>query len=167
MFQVSQPPPAGHDNIPRRGSDNYYRSSYPVTLDGLLLLVSDLRTEMQGYRRGLDLGCSDPEDLDKDGMRALMAMVEADALSEGVEDFQKRNTSLKPAGIKRTHKQLLGMAETIDTIMMDLALAFRSTRKQNIESMVSNTVKAKVGRNDPCPCGSGKKYKSCCLKKIH
>lgn len=20
----------------------------------------------------------------------------------------------------------------------------------------------KVGRNDPCPCGSGKKYKSCC-----
>jgi uncharacterized protein YchJ len=23
----------------------------------------------------------------------------------------------------------------------------------------------KVGRNDPCPCGSGKKYKHCCLKK--
>lgn len=22
----------------------------------------------------------------------------------------------------------------------------------------------KVGRNDPCPCGSGKKYKKCCLK---
>ncbi len=21
-----------------------------------------------------------------------------------------------------------------------------------------------VGRNDPCPCGSGKKYKKCCLK---
>jgi len=25
------------------------------------------------------------------------------------------------------------------------------------------TVKANVGRNDPCPCGSGKKYKKCCL----
>ena len=25
--------------------------------------------------------------------------------------------------------------------------------------------KAKVGRNDPCPCGSGKKYKNCCLRK--
>jgi tetratricopeptide (TPR) repeat protein len=24
---------------------------------------------------------------------------------------------------------------------------------------------AKVGRNDPCPCGSGKKYKRCCLEK--
>src|ERR1700730_15707225 len=24
---------------------------------------------------------------------------------------------------------------------------------------------AKAGRNDPCPCGSGKKYKRCCLEK--
>jgi len=23
----------------------------------------------------------------------------------------------------------------------------------------------KVGRNDPCPCGSGKKFKSCCMRK--
>lgn len=23
----------------------------------------------------------------------------------------------------------------------------------------------KIGRNDPCPCGSGKKYKRCCLNK--
>jgi hypothetical protein len=22
----------------------------------------------------------------------------------------------------------------------------------------------KIGRNDPCPCGSGKKYKKCCMK---
>ena len=22
---------------------------------------------------------------------------------------------------------------------------------------------AKIGRNDPCPCGSGKKYKKCCM----
>ena len=25
--------------------------------------------------------------------------------------------------------------------------------------------KEKIGRNDPCPCGSGKKYKNCCLKE--
>ncbi len=24
----------------------------------------------------------------------------------------------------------------------------------------------KIGRNDPCPCGSGKKYKKCCLKDV-
>jgi uncharacterized protein YecA (UPF0149 family) len=23
-----------------------------------------------------------------------------------------------------------------------------------------------VGRNDPCPCGSGKKFKRCCLGKV-
>ena len=24
----------------------------------------------------------------------------------------------------------------------------------------------KIGRNDPCPCGSGKKFKKCCLGKV-
>ncbi|MCA9399026.1 MAG: SEC-C domain-containing protein [Candidatus Omnitrophica bacterium] len=27
---------------------------------------------------------------------------------------------------------------------------------------IRNDESAKVGRNDPCPCGSGKKYKKCC-----
>ena len=26
--------------------------------------------------------------------------------------------------------------------------------------------KIKIGRNEPCPCGSGKKYKNCCMGKI-
>ena len=26
-------------------------------------------------------------------------------------------------------------------------------------------MEAKVYPNDPCPCGSGKKYKQCCMKK--
>ncbi len=36
-----------------------------------------------------------------------------------------------------------------------------------VPSVKSGTVvrsTKKVGRNDPCPCGSGKKYKKCCLK---
>ena len=28
----------------------------------------------------------------------------------------------------------------------------------------SETPRRKVGRNEPCPCGSGKKYKKCCLR---
>ncbi|MBV6682350.1 SEC-C domain-containing protein [Bacillus sp. JRC01] len=31
-----------------------------------------------------------------------------------------------------------------------------NTRKSNTRAS------AKVGRNNPCPCGSGKKYKKCC-----
>ncbi len=26
---------------------------------------------------------------------------------------------------------------------------------------------SRVSRNDPCPCGSGKKYKQCCMSKEH
>jgi SEC-C motif len=41
---------------------------------------------------------------------------------------------------------------------------YGSTEPQRGESKRSKT--AKVGRNDPCPCGSGKKYKVCCFRKI-
>jgi hypothetical protein len=30
---------------------------------------------------------------------------------------------------------------------------------------IKNMQSAKIGRNQPCPCGSGKKYKRCCLEK--
>ena len=35
------------------------------------------------------------------------------------------------------------------------------------EETKANNMKdpSKVGRNDPCPCGSGKKYKKCCINK--
>ena len=39
--------------------------------------------------------------------------------------------------------------------------------QQRVKSEVNKTVVnqgPKVGRNDPCPCGSGKKYKNCCGK---
>ena len=56
----------------------------------------------------------------------------------------------------------------------------RAEIKQNIErkevskTQITNEDKSdmkktpkrvkKIGRNDPCPCGSGKKYKNCCGK---
>ncbi len=30
---------------------------------------------------------------------------------------------------------------------------------------INNTHTTKIGRNEPCPCGSGKKYKKCCMNK--
>ncbi len=30
---------------------------------------------------------------------------------------------------------------------------------------IKKTAEEKIGRNDPCPCGSGKKYKACCMNK--
>jgi uncharacterized protein YecA (UPF0149 family) len=65
--------------------------------------------------------------------------------------------------------------ETIKRRMEELTVAVpRATPKPNtpafdnavdpapVQPIVS---KEKVGRNAPCPCGSGKKYKKCCLKK--
>lgn len=31
--------------------------------------------------------------------------------------------------------------------------------------LATKSVKQKVGRNDPCPCGSEKKFKYCCINK--
>ena len=41
--------------------------------------------------------------------------------------------------------------------------------KKHISMQIPPTIKQmkkrKVGRNDPCPCGSEKKFKKCCLDK--
>lgn len=47
----------------------------------------------------------------------------------------------------------------------ELALQYAQIeRKQNDFGKKKPTKVIKVGRNDPCPCGSGKKYKKCCGK---
>jgi preprotein translocase subunit SecA len=43
-----------------------------------------------------------------------------------------------------------------------IAASQQSTEKKR--EPVRNVGK-KVGRNDPCPCGSGKKFKACCMRK--
>jgi hypothetical protein len=45
----------------------------------------------------------------------------------------------------------------------------RSLRDSDPDTAVSATVTRtaeRVGRNAPCPCGSGRKYKQCCLRKV-
>jgi preprotein translocase subunit SecA len=63
-----------------------------------------------------------------------------------------------------------GVATSVD----DLEEAFQRRKRRELESArmagagdrqpVQQVVRgaAKIGRNDPCPCGSGKKYKKCC-----
>jgi hypothetical protein len=42
--------------------------------------------------------------------------------------------------------------------------AFQASRRQM--ALEQNLFSGKVGRNDPCPCGSGKKFKKCCLSRM-
>jgi len=41
-----------------------------------------------------------------------------------------------------------------------------STKSNQVQSTPKKVPKKQAGRNDPCPCGSGKKYKKCCLKMV-
>jgi len=40
----------------------------------------------------------------------------------------------------------------------------KSTIKKEYNKTKTVVKEKKIGRNDPCPCGSGKKYKQCCMK---
>ena len=45
---------------------------------------------------------------------------------------------------------------------LDGTMAPKTSTPQN-QTVINN--EPRIGRNDPCPCGSGKKYKNCCGKK--
>jgi len=48
--------------------------------------------------------------------------------------------------------------------LMNVYEYFRKEREGDLGVDAPETRRnvSKVGRNDPCPCGSGKKYKKCC-----
>ena len=46
-----------------------------------------------------------------------------------------------------------------------MAIGKEIVRMDRGKEMEKPLPKQKAGRNDPCPCGSGKKYKKCCLDK--
>ncbi|PIP17193.1 MAG: preprotein translocase subunit SecA [Candidatus Portnoybacteria bacterium CG23_combo_of_CG06-09_8_20_14_all_37_13] len=49
-------------------------------------------------------------------------------------------------------------------LLNNIEIQTKSVKKQI--KQIEHEIKFKgVGRNDPCPCGSGKKYKKCCLNK--
>ncbi len=66
---------------------------------------------------------------------------------------------------------LMGLRQERSTPRPDYypeASELRAALKRYVEHVRAeepNPQKRKIGRNDPCPCGSGKKYKKCCLGK--
>ena len=66
---------------------------------------------------------------------------------------------------ERTKRQKVRMKALNDLAKYDNSLK-KQGESENTGSMVPFKRKsAKIGRNKPCPCGSGKKYKKCCLNK--
>lgn len=57
-------------------------------------------------------------------------------------------------------KMLLALLQAAQDSIHTWALKGNKRKKTHVQAPVS----IKVGRNDPCPCGSGKKHKKCCGK---
>lgn len=50
------------------------------------------------------------------------------------------------------------------TALARTLLAVHAALQADRDAAVAPIRREKVGRNDPCPCGSGRKYKKCCLR---
>ncbi len=95
----------------------------------------------------------------KDKVNALGADTIMGAMSQVGEEYKDRVEKLEEAVAEsnENEKATTEGAITGDTLeAMKRMGYFRKTRPIERDNK-------KIGRNDPCPCGSGKKYKNCCL----
>jgi len=106
---------------------------------------------MDHLREGIGLrgyGQKDPKrEYQREGFEMFMAMVERikeDALSKLCQVQIRREETVQEMQKKQERDYVMSRGE-------GPAAPKQVKRKE-----------AKVGRNDPCPCGSGKKYKKCC-----
>jgi SWIM/SEC-C metal-binding protein len=87
---------------------------------------------------------------------------------DGVKDV-KLGTEGNPAVVTvKTKERMKEVAATFEKNGWKYEINIDPDKAENITALKRllnppkpKTVKTKVGRNDPCPCGSGKKYKKC------
>lgn len=103
-------------------------------------------------KRALDEGLVDPFFM---GFESIQEAIKK-GKDEILYDLEKRN-SYKYRSIDDTVSELRGWA----CFNQPESNKDRNSAKKHASVRNDN----KTGRNDPCPCGSGKKYKKCCLGK--
>ncbi|MGB2578426.1 preprotein translocase subunit SecA [Elusimicrobium simillimum] len=80
---------------------------------------------------------------------------------------------------KESHNLYLGMLNKVRDIMVEYIFRLQLPPKRRVSPVGKEAVAGdetvgsrdtvtpgKIGRNDPCPCGSGKKYKKCCGENL-
>jgi len=75
--------------------------------------------------------------------------------SEDVDAYERQIEAERPQHLEATHPAAKGIAD---------AVAGNSAELEETSEQPFKRETPKVGRNEPCPCGSGKKYKQCCGK---
>jgi uncharacterized protein len=116
-----------------------------------------------GFMLGMNLRHEDWFDLfeDEDHGGSLVPIL---ALAHENDPDPEMRPYKEPISAERREKLLVGVAAGV----MNIYKYFR-TRQKSVETAFSpgatyRRFAPKPGRNDPCPCGSGKKFKHCCGK---
>ncbi|HOP48359.1 MAG TPA: preprotein translocase subunit SecA [Desulfobacteraceae bacterium] len=85
-----------------------------------------------------------------------------------LKEYQKEGFALFGELMDRIRAETLGMLFRIQIARRPEILPERKKRSMNLSHGDDSAIatfkrkEKKIGRNDPCPCGSGKKYKKCC-----
>ena len=83
---------------------------------------------------------------------------------EGYQMFEAMVTAIREETVRRVFRTQVRTAQPIERKRVAKELsAVGSADSVQKKTPVRSTKKA--GPNDPCPCGSGKKYKKCCMQK--
>ncbi len=88
---------------------------------------------------------------------------------EAAADQERQRQRLQMEAARRQAE--MAKMQAMHQQLQDVARQQQAQRQamQNAgQQHVTNPIKAenRIGRNDPCPCGSGKKYKQCCGKNV-
>ncbi len=103
----------------------------------------------EGFLRGINLW-GPVSAADAVVMEKALEPIRLFATERGFEHLDKLNED-----------QVEQQQQAIEPAVRELFAHFFERREEQGRPIVN--AEAKVGRNDPCPCGSGKKYKKCCL----
>ncbi len=83
---------------------------------------------------------------------------------EGYDMFVAMNNAIREETTRRLFLFRIQKNETLKREKVAKVTAAGAATDKSVKKEPMKK-KVKVGRNDPCPCGSGKKYKNCCLDK--
>ena len=83
---------------------------------------------------------------------------------EGYQMFQAMITAIREETVRRLFKAQIRPQQEVKRVKVAKETG-NSASDQTVKKQPIRNKDKKVGPNDPCPCGSGKKYKKCCLQK--
>ena len=84
---------------------------------------------------------------------------------EGYEMFSAMVQAIREETIRRMFLVQVRPQETVQRKKVAKETGTAAASQTQIKKVPVRNKDKKVGPNDPCPCGSGKKYKKCCMQK--